>query len=171
MIVALGSKNPAKKRAVEAALKKLGIDASVVVCSVPSGVSEQPRSDEETMRGALNRARAARELHNADYGVGLEGGVHETPEGLFLSSWAAIVTRDGQSSVGGSPRFLLPNVIAARIRNGEELGPIIDDVYARTNIAHNEGAFGLFTTYINRDDAFAQALLCAFAPLRSERYH
>ena len=42
---------------------------------VASGVSPFPLSDEETLRGAVNRARGAAELEpGADYSVGLEGG-------------------------------------------------------------------------------------------------
>ena len=39
-----------------------------------SGVSPQPFSDEETIQGAINRARAAVKETGADIGIGLEGG-------------------------------------------------------------------------------------------------
>ena len=47
--------------------------------NVPSGVSDQPRSEQETLEGARNRARsAARGYPHADYWVGIEGGIEDT---------------------------------------------------------------------------------------------
>jgi len=43
---------------------------------VPSGVRPQPLSDAETLQGALNRVQhAAHLVPQADYWVGIEGGV------------------------------------------------------------------------------------------------
>ncbi|GAX90221.1 DUF84 family protein [Effusibacillus lacus] len=57
--VAVGSSNPAKVKAVQAAFEALGHQVHVVGFDVESGVSAQPFSDEETVEGALNRAKAA----------------------------------------------------------------------------------------------------------------
>ncbi|MCX6349578.1 MAG: DUF84 family protein, partial [Candidatus Aureabacteria bacterium] len=58
-LVAVGSTNPVKRRAVAAA----------------SGVSSTPLSNEETIAGARRRAQAARRAARARWGVGLEGGM------------------------------------------------------------------------------------------------
>src|SRR5207247_1757153 len=44
---------------------------------VPSGVDNQPKSLEETVRGAINRAKGA--IKDADYSFGLESGLIEVP--------------------------------------------------------------------------------------------
>ena len=55
-------------------MEKVWKDAEITSLSVPSGVSAQPFSDEETMQGAINRAKRALE-EGAPIGIGLEGGV------------------------------------------------------------------------------------------------
>ncbi len=59
MIVNIGSKNAVKIEAVKEAMKGYGIFSRVMVnfFSADSGVSEQPKSMDETIRGAMNRAR------------------------------------------------------------------------------------------------------------------
>ncbi len=61
----------------------------VIPVSASSGVAEQPFSDEETVLGAVNRARNALRLVKADIGIGLEGGVVETGHGLFFCAIGA----------------------------------------------------------------------------------
>jgi non-canonical (house-cleaning) NTP pyrophosphatase len=72
-------------------------------CSdVKSGVSEQPMSAGECLKGATNRANAARTYQGAshDYGVGIEGGLEEATKGLWLESgWMVVVDREGRKGV------------------------------------------------------------------------
>ena len=56
MKIAIGTKNPTKVNAVK---KVFGDTFTYVEVAVQSGVSPQPFSDEETIQGAVNRARAA----------------------------------------------------------------------------------------------------------------
>ena len=78
-------------------------EAEIVALTVPSGVSEMPMSDDETITGARNRARAAREAVNADLGFGLEGGVHSDPLGLLLQGWVVVTDGNGREGVGMLP--------------------------------------------------------------------
>ena len=71
--IALGTKNPAKIKAGELAARELS--AELISIDVSSEVSEQPFSDEETIDGAINRARNAMKEADAEFGLGLEGGV------------------------------------------------------------------------------------------------
>ena len=59
--IAVGSTNPVKIGAVHAVLARIAPEATVEGVAVPSGVRDQPWGDEETIRGALARAHAARE--------------------------------------------------------------------------------------------------------------
>lgn len=168
--IGVGSKNPAKVSAVKTAFESMGFDqVDVTSMEVPSGVSDQPFSDEETVQGALNRARGvmqkATEMgEDLDYAIGLEGGVHETNLGLFLCNWGAIVNKSGQQGVGAGHRVLLPEAIAGELRTGRELGSVIDEWASGSNIRNKEGALGVLTrNHITRSSMFRDVVFCAFA--------
>jgi inosine/xanthosine triphosphatase len=162
--IAVGSKNPAKLAAVRAAFQKIGYEVAVTGLSVPSGVADQPFSDEETIRGALNRAALALGSGDYDFGIGLEGGTCETPYGMFLCNWGAIVDRNGERSIGGGIRILLPEQIAVEVRSGKELGTVIDEYTGGHDIAKKEGTIGVLTKgNINRSEVFRDVVICAFA--------
>ncbi|MGD6950116.1 DUF84 family protein, partial [Bacillus mobilis] len=72
MKIIIGSKNPAKIGAVEAIFNESGIEVDSV--DVPSGVSDQPFTDDETIKGAVQRAELALKEGGGDIGIGLEGG-------------------------------------------------------------------------------------------------
>ena len=69
-LIAVGSANPVKLAAARAVLARVAPEARVDAVQVSSTVREQPFGDEETIRGALARARAAREASGAELGVG-----------------------------------------------------------------------------------------------------
>jgi inosine/xanthosine triphosphatase len=170
MDVAVGSANPVKRRAVERALADRV--ATVAAVDVDSGVSEQPRSREETIRGADTRARRALSESDADLGVGIEGGVGtiEAVDGLFLLMWASVT--DGQRlERSGGPSIRLPESIADRIRAGEELGPVLDDVLDTSGVAREQGAAGILTDgIVDRESSLVHAVAGAFGPFLIERY-
>lgn len=157
MKVVIGTKNPAKILAVKKAFEHHPCDFTSL--DVPSGISAQPFSDEETIQGAINRALKACELGEGDIGIGLEGGVEETSFGLFLCNWGALVEKNGVPFIAGGARIKLPEDVAARLRAGEELGPVMDDFAGKENVRKNEGAVGIFTNgQINRSDMFAHVM-------------
>ncbi|GGN85223.1 inosine/xanthosine triphosphatase [Haloarcula pellucida] len=168
MDVAVGSENPVKRTAVERILP----DATVVSVGVDSGVAEQPWGREETATGARNRATAALSDTDADFGVGIEGGVADRtePEGLWLVMWAAVT--DGETTAfGDGPSIRLPAAVAGRVRDGEELGPVLDDRLGREAVAKREGAVGVYTDgRVTRTDALADAVAGAFGLFLTDRY-
>lgn len=169
MHIGVGSGNPVKRRAVESTFP----DATVRAIAVDSGVSEQPFGHEETVRGAENRSQAVLvKSDDFDYGVGLEGGVaeFEGTDGLFLVMWAAITDGDVVSH-GAGPSLELPTSIATRIRDGEELGPVMDDVLGTDDIATKEGAAGALSGgRIDRTTALGTALAGAAGPFVTDLY-
>lgn len=168
MRVGVGSGNPVKRAAVETLLP----DATVEAVAVDSEVSEQPSGHPETIRGAENRARNVLTAGDYEYGVGLEGGVSEfaNAEGFFLVMWAA-VTDGGEVGRGAGPSIQLPTDIAARIRDGEELGPVMDDVLGTTDVAKKEGAAGALTGgRIDRETALTAAVAGALGPFVTDLY-
>ncbi|WP_132057750.1 inosine/xanthosine triphosphatase [Halorussus amylolyticus] len=171
MRVGVGSTNPVKRDATEAALRHVS-NLSVEAIAVESGVSEQPVGERETVAGAQNRARNALAAGAFDLGVGLEGGVAdvEGTDGLYLVMWAAVTdgTRVGE---GSGPRLRLPDSIANRVRDGEELGPVMDDVLDTDDVAKKQGAAGALTGgVIDRERALASALAGALGPFVTDLY-
>ncbi len=77
MKVAIGSQNPTKVNAVKKAFEKVfpNISWEFTGVDVPSGVADQPMTDRESISGATNRAKQSLKKCNADFGVGIEGGM------------------------------------------------------------------------------------------------
>ena len=166
--VAIGTTNPVKIRATQTVIHAYWPQADIIAVSVSSGVSDQPWGIEETIQGARQRAQAAIEATGADLGVGLEGGVEEIPAGggLYLSGWAAVVTRDGRISYGSGGRIPLPPRLVKALQQGEELGPAMDALSGQHNTKHTLGSVGILTRgFVTRESQFAVALAYALAPL------
>jgi len=162
MHVAIGSENPVKVNAVERVVP----DARATAIAVDSGVPEQPRGRPETVEGARNRAQAARAATDADYGVGIEGGVAERddPGGMWLIMWAA-VTDGPETHLGAGPSIRLPAPVADRLGDGAELGPVLNDELGRDELGKREGAIGVYTAgRVDRTDALESAVAGAFGP-------
>ena len=165
--VAVGSLNPVKVGAARAILHHLAPGARVDGVAVASGVSEQPWGDEETIRGALARALAARSAVDADWGIGIEGGVIAMVDGgVRTCAWAAIVSRDGRQGIGGSLSLELPPRVAALVRSGLELGHAMDQVTGTQDVKRGLGAVGILTSgLVTRQRAYETLVAYAAAPL------
>lgn len=152
--VAVASKNPAKIKAVEAILKELDFDFELSPAETDSGVSAQPLSLAETRQGAINRAKQAL-AGSADLAIGLEGGVYELGDTLYLCNWGALVNVQGQTFTAGGAQIELPEEIAKQLKEGMELGPVMDRYANETGIRHHKGAIGIFTNgLVNRNEMF-----------------
>ena len=141
-------------------------DASGV--SAPSGVSDQPMSDAETLRGAHNRAAEARRRRpDGDYWVGVEGGGEDVDGALCAFAWVVVLSADR----GGRSRtaaFVLPEEIAALVRQGVELGHADDQVFGRSNSKQQNGSVGLLTgDVIDRAGYYEHAVVLALIPFRN----
>jgi inosine/xanthosine triphosphatase len=172
MKIAIGSLNPTKIEAAHRAGRQVWPEAEFVAVDVPSGVADQPMNDEETIQGALNRAQAAMTVAAADVGMGVEGGVADSSLGMFAIGWAVVVDRNGTVGVGGSGRLPLPESIAAQIRSGGELGPVMDQFTGRHNLKHSLGAVGILTDgAVNRTEALQVAVTYALTRFRRPEYY
>ena len=172
MLIAIGSKNPVKVAAAEAVMTPLYEGATFVHLEVPSGVRGQPWGDLETRQGAINRARAAREAADAEFGVGLEGGVIENEIGMFTCAWVAVAHRDGRLGIGGGNNVQLPEAVAALVRHGLELGEAMDQLFKTEGLKHREGAIGTFTDgLVTRQESFMYVLRLALAPFRTQAWY
>ena len=163
--VAVGSTNPVKISAVRAVLERAGATARVAGIAVSSGVREQPFGDAETIQGATQRARAALAATGADLAVGLEGGVVEEDGAMRTCAWASVVGRDGRIGIGGSLAMMLPDPVAALVREGVELGHAIDRITGAHDTKRGAGAVGILTAgLVDRQRAYESLVTYALAP-------
>jgi inosine/xanthosine triphosphatase len=170
--IAVGSTNPVKITAVRTVVTRAFPGAEVVGLGIDSGVSEQPWGDEETRRGALNRAQAVLLATGSDLGIGLEGGVLETEMGLMTCAWCVIVDREGRTGVGGGVHVRLPPSVARALQAGGELGPAMDQLTGQHNTKQAQGAVGILTGGLsNRGSAYGQLVAMALAPFVKTEYY
>lgn len=147
--VVVGSTNKVKVNAI----KNVFANFNVVSIAVSSQVSPQPITDEETIKGALNRALGAKRF--GDIGIGLEGGVQQTSLGMLLINYGVLIDEKNKTYIAGGTRIILPNEVAKEIYNGKELGDIMDAYANKQNVKHDEGAVGIFTNnLVKRTDIF-----------------
>lgn len=172
MLVSIGSGNGVKINAAKKALKMAGFDAEVVSVEVASGVKSQPMSNEEGITGAINRATNSMKKTGAELGIGMEGTVQESEYGMFLTGWTAVVDINGRLGLGSSGSILLPEKMAKRLREGEELGNVIDEIEGKHDIKRGSGTIGILSRgTVNREDEFTTAALLALARIVSSEYY
>lgn len=175
MRVVIASTNPVKRHAVVEAVRIAygGSELDAVCLEVDSGVPAQPYGDAETLKGARNRAEAARLAEpDAELWVGLEGGVVERDGGLDAMAWAVVL---GQDSAGAPRRgesrtatFALPDEIASLMRAGVELGEATDRVFGKSDSKRGSGTVGPLTGgVIDRVAYYAHATVLALVPFRN----
>lgn len=161
--VIVASLNPAKinavKSAFQAAFAQQSFEFSGV--NVASGIADQPMSNDDTYQGARNRVvNAKSEYPNADYYVGLEAGI----ENNVTFAWMVIesATHRGESR---SASLMLPPVVLEKLAHANELGDVMDEVFATDNIKQKGGAISLLTNdLLTRSSVYHQALILALIP-------
>ncbi|GHB36955.1 non-canonical purine NTP phosphatase [Pseudovibrio japonicus] len=174
MKIVVASQNPVKVNAtLEAFRAQFPADEiELVSATVPSGVPDQPMSDEETHQGAVMRAQNALEAEaDADFGVGLEGGICVMHGMAYTFAWMVVVSREGQVSASRSMLLPLPEKVMHLIRSGMELGHAIDEIYGTDNIKQKGGAVGLLTGgRLTRTSTYVDTLYLALLPFRSPAF-
>jgi inosine/xanthosine triphosphatase len=135
--------------------------------SAASGVSDQPADDNETFQGAANRAQNAQlAVPDADFWVGLEGGIEDKEESMESYAWI-VVRSANQVGKGKTGIFFLPPKVAALIHEGKELGEADDIVFGQTNSKQSNGAIGLLThDVITRKTFYIDAVVFALIPFK-----
>ena len=169
-IIVIASENPVKKNATIIGFGKMFPNEGYefIAINIPSGVSEQPMNNRETLLGAESRARqASKQYPEADYWVGIEGGIEENEKGMFGFAWVVILSSN-LKGIARTGAFILPSKIAELIRKGVELGDADDIVFGVSNSKKNNGAVGLLTNnVINRSSYYAQAVILALIPFKN----
>lgn len=149
--VYVGSTNRVKINATRTVLEPLGYQ--VIGKNVASNVSNQPKSDEETIRGAISRAL---NLQTGYLRIGLEAGVTMLDGVMYLINWGALIDEYENVYLAGGTRIPLPKKIEQLIlADGKELAEAMEIYFQTIDIKHQEGAIGYFTdNYVIREDIF-----------------
>ncbi|PIE70973.1 MAG: inosine/xanthosine triphosphatase [Deltaproteobacteria bacterium] len=170
MDVCLGSKNPVKFAAVQAVLTDWNIPGGVRLSAraVTSGVADQPVGMDLTVRGARNRAMAAKE--GGDWGIGLESGVIPVPQTRsgYMNVTVCALYDGSEMYIGLGPAFELPPELAnGVVRQGMELDDAVSAAGLTDNprIGYAEGLIGILSNgQVTRADysrpAVSMALVC-----------
>lgn len=168
MRIVLGSENIPKSAAVRESFTRVfplekRIDVETVCTE--SGVSAHPRSAEESITGALNRAAQARELRpGADYYVGIEGGLLCVGERTWEIGWVAIYNSLGQITTGLSAGIEISGDILRGITTGTELNDILARDFHITAAGNTNGFYGIATDdLVTRQAAYEQGVTFALA--------
>ncbi|MGV8172173.1 MAG: DUF84 family protein [Candidatus Woesearchaeota archaeon] len=174
MRIAIGSENAAKIKAIENIIGLVWKDVEFSYHNTDSMVSEQPLNDDEARKGAINRAKQAITMGNADYGIGLEGTVASDRYGMFLHGWVAIVDKEHNLGLGRSASIQLPKKLEYRINSGEELGPVMQELMNddENSIRKTLGTNGILTKGLySRVKEFEDATRCALARFVNKEWY
>ena len=165
----VASNNPVKVNAIVIAVSETYPEAKVQGLAVESGVSDQPMTDEETLKGSINRARAVQQLAtknnllNADEHlfVGAEGGVcvpayAKSDRELWSTVWITVLDEAGKTYSSNGARFKLPEIISDGILAGKELGHVIGALFSDMELKRKSGAIGIVTkNFIDRTEEYS----------------
>ena len=168
--IVIASENPVKIHATLGGFRRMfpGEDYDIQPISVSNGVGTQPLSDRQTLQGALNRARAAvLQIREADYWVGIEGGVQDEDGEMAAFAWIVVMSHVlvGKSRSGS---FVLPSEVADLVRQGKELGTADDIVFDRAGSKQGIGAVGILTgNIIDRTQLYEHAVILALVPFKN----
>ncbi len=173
MRISIASKNPVKVAAVREVIGDYDFlkGAEVASVEVESGVSEQPKSLEETVQGAMNRARNA--FRGFSYSIGLESGLMKVPQTKTGSmDFCACAIYDGREyHLGLSCAFEFPPVVTRMIH---ELGIDANEAFYRSGltkdrkIGSSQGGIGLLTKgRLTRKEYTKQAVRMALVYLEN----
>ena len=177
LVVAVGSENPVKVAAVRAVFSRIFSAVNVFAVKVNSGVPPQP-FNEDTVRGAVNRAKEALRRCPADFGVGIEAGLFSMPKaklrtGFVDVQWCAIADREGRISLGCGPGFEHPPAVIERvIREGVEIERAFEALTGEKNIGERAGAVGFLSKNLtNRREITEMCVLMALIPMLNKQWY
>lgn len=162
--VAIGSTNPAKIEAVRRAFDELHRGDFELKPAETDGAEVQPWGEDATRHGAIKRARQALAAEDADWGIGLEGGMVRDDGGILVTSWIAACHADGGLGLTRTASFYLPGEITELVLAGHELADAWHKARGIERIGRDGGTVGLLTHgRIDRTRLYSEAVVLAVA--------
>lgn len=169
--IIIASKNPVKIETVKIGFAKMFPDERFTTdgVSAASGVPDQPMGEEETLKGAENRAENVSKIsEDADYWIGIEGGLKETAKGMEAFAWIVVKSKNGTVGRGRTGSFFIPEKVAKLVHEGKELGVADDIVFGLKNSKQSNGAVGILTNDIlTRTSFYESAVILALIPFKN----
>ena len=140
--------------------------------ATPSGVSHQPKTEEETLQGAMNRIDYIKQYHkSADYYVSIEGGLKGTELGYDAFAWV-VIQDNHKIGRAQTATFELPKKLTHLIDKGMELGHADDLIFKRKDSKRKNGSVGLLTkNIIDRKEYYRHAVILALIPFLNEELY
>ncbi len=119
MRINIASKNSAKVEAVSEIINDYELlrNSEISSLSVDSGTSKQPKSIDETIQGAMTRAKNA--FNGCEYSFGIESGFMGVPNTKtgFMNITACAIYNGTEYHIGLSSAFECPHVVTEKIFN------------------------------------------------------
>jgi inosine/xanthosine triphosphatase len=168
--IIIASRNPIKINATKLAFEQMFPDKIFQFegVSISSDISDQPMSNNETLKGAINRSNNAKlEYMDADYWIGIEGGVEKKGNEMQVFAWIYIQSKE-MVGKARTATFDLPKKIIELIDSGMELGDADDVIFNRRNSKQKNGAVGILTKdLIDREKYYTHAIIMALIPFNN----
>lgn len=173
--IIVASTNPVKIKAAQAGFSAMFPHEKFKIKGIASksGVGKQPMTNWQTINGALNRVNYASQIvPEADYWIGIEGGVEEIKGEMEVFAWVVIKDKTGKVSKGKTGTFTLPQKVVKLVKQGIELGEADDIVFSQKNSKQKIGAVGLLTgNIIDRTKYYTEAVILALIPFRNSNLY
>lgn len=177
MKINVGSKNEVKVSAVRESFLEFDEFKNINVSDsdVDSGVSTQPKSLEETIQGAINRAKNA--FHGCDLSVGIESGILKVPntKSGYMDISVCVIYDGKQIHMGTSSLFEYPKkMIDLVLNNGHEISVAAKHMGFSEDhaIGTREGVIGYLTKgKLNRKSYTKQAVTTALIHLINPEHY
>ncbi len=166
MIIAVGSRNPAKVKGIRSAFTKYYHSVRIRPVDSSPVAKTQPRGLEEMAQGAAARARFALSKAGGDFGVGVEAGIF-TIDGIYFDNQVAAITNpEGKVSFGHSAGYMLPGKDMEKLfSEGKELERWAEDLSGIKEVGDKGGLIRYLTKgKMTRSDLTEQCVVTALIP-------
>ncbi len=166
MIVAVGTKNPAKVEGIRDAFSKYFPNPELRPVDSSSVAKAQPRGLDEMTAGATARAKFALSTVGGDYGVGVEAGIFAIGGVYFDNQVAAIADKSGKVSLGHSAGYMLPREAMEKLfKDGRELERWAEEVSGVKEVGDKGGLIKYLTRdRMTRTELTVQCVVTALIP-------
>ena len=125
--ISIGTTSEQKIGYLKEVLENLKIKAKLIPVQAKSGVSDQPKTTEETESGSINRAKEAFDNNKeADFAIGIEVGYHKEKNGYEMFCWVTIIDKNGYQISSQSHKFLLPKYFQELLEKDVQLCDNLD---------------------------------------------
>ncbi len=171
MIVAVGSPNPVKVKAVKRAFDSFFDEVKVRAMIVNSGVKAFPDTEAMIFKGATNRALRTYSKEY-DYSVGIEGGV-VLLDGVWYDRNYVVVYDGKETGIGTSASYVVPTHLVEGVDSeSDESKKIIDESLGVKDVFTNQGVIGVLTCgVIDREKLLTDAVVCALTRFLNKEYY